>query len=101
LNEVLVSVHFLLSDKNYLQVSENLIPWFRLCLSVMDFCVSAIPDWRRRGVRHRSGYFGMRDYARLFGVYLGLVTAGAAAAPLLFALLFLISDSHASSSPAS
>ncbi|HHG4917158.1 hypothetical protein OFL75_26590 [Pseudomonas aeruginosa] len=43
----------------------------------------------------------MRDYARLFGVYLGLVTAGAAAAPLLFALLFLISDSHASSSPAS
>lgn len=33
-------------------------------------------------------YFGMRDYGRLFGVQLGLVTAGAAAAPLLFGALY-------------
>lgn len=33
-------------------------------------------------------YFGMRDYGRLFGAHLGLVTAGAAIAPLLFALLY-------------
>ncbi|WP_313054234.1 MFS transporter [Pseudomonas lopnurensis] len=32
-------------------------------------------------------YFGMRDYGRLFGVHLGLITAGGAAAPLLFGAL--------------
>ncbi|WP_027897539.1 MFS transporter [Zestomonas thermotolerans] len=32
-------------------------------------------------------YFGMRDYGRLFGVHLGLITAGAAASPLLFGVL--------------
>jgi MFS family permease len=40
-------------------------------------------------------YFGMRDYGRLFGVHLGLVTAGAAAAPLLFGQLFEISGGYA------
>lgn len=33
-------------------------------------------------------YFGMRDYGRLFGVHLGMITAGAALSPLLFALLY-------------
>jgi len=33
-------------------------------------------------------YFGMRDYGRLFGAHLGLITAGAAISPLLFALLY-------------
>ncbi|MBD1552578.1 MFS transporter [Pseudomonas typographi] len=32
-------------------------------------------------------YFGMRDYGRLFGAHLGLITAGAAASPLLFGAL--------------
>lgn len=39
-------------------------------------------------------YFGMREYGRLFGVHLGLVTAGAAASPLLFALLYRSSGSY-------
>ena len=32
-------------------------------------------------------YFGLREYGRLFGLHLGLVTAAAAAAPLLVAFL--------------
>ena len=39
-------------------------------------------------------YFGMRDYGRLFGVHLGLITAGAAAAPLLFGALYSASGSY-------
>jgi MFS family permease len=33
-------------------------------------------------------YFGMRDYGRLFGVHLGLITAAAALAPLLTGALY-------------
>ena len=39
-------------------------------------------------------YFGMRDYGRLFGVHLGLVTAGAATAPLLFGALLSTTGSY-------
>lgn len=39
-------------------------------------------------------YFGMREYGRLFGVHLGLVTAGAAASPLLFAALYSVTGSY-------
>ncbi|MGE6530242.1 MFS transporter [Pseudomonas sp. NPDC077382] len=39
-------------------------------------------------------YFGMRDYGRLFAVHLGLITAGAAAAPLLFGALYGASGSY-------
>jgi MFS family permease len=39
-------------------------------------------------------YFGMREYGRLFGVHLGLVTAGAAASPLLFAALYSMTASY-------
>lgn len=39
-------------------------------------------------------YFGMRDYGRLFGAHLGLITAGAATAPLLFGALFSMTDSY-------
>jgi MFS family permease len=41
-------------------------------------------------------YFGMRDYGRLFGVHLGLITAGAAASPLLFGMLYGGSGNYAS-----
>ncbi|WP_297833497.1 MFS transporter [Pseudomonas sp.] len=39
-------------------------------------------------------YFGMRDYGRLFGVHLGLITAGAAIAPLFFGALFKLTGSY-------
>lgn len=39
-------------------------------------------------------YFGMRDYGRLFGVHLGLITAGAAAAPLLFGALYSMTGDY-------
>ncbi len=39
-------------------------------------------------------YFGMRDYGRLFGVHLGMITAGAALSPLLFALLYKITGGY-------
>lgn len=41
-------------------------------------------------------YFGMRDYGRLFGVHLGLITAGGASAPLLFGMLYGSSGSYTS-----
>lgn len=39
-------------------------------------------------------YFGMRDYGRLFGAHLGLITAGAATAPLLFGALLSMTGSY-------
>jgi len=39
-------------------------------------------------------YFGMRDYGRLFGVHLGLITAGAAGAPLLFGFLYSLTGDY-------
>lgn len=39
-------------------------------------------------------YFGMRDYGRLFGAHLGLITAGAALSPLLFALLYKVTGGY-------
>ena len=35
-----------------------------------------------------SRYFGLRDYGRLFGVHLGLITAAAALAPLMFGAIY-------------
>lgn len=42
-----------------------------------------------------SRYFGMREYGRLFGVHLGLITAGSAASPLLFGAMFKMTGSYA------
>lgn len=39
-------------------------------------------------------YFGMRDYGRLFGAHLGLITAGAATSPLLFAAMFKLTGGY-------
>lgn len=39
-------------------------------------------------------YFGMRDYGRLFGAHLGLITAGAAISPLFFGALLKASGSY-------
>lgn len=39
-------------------------------------------------------YFGMRDYGRLFGAHLGLITAGAAISPLLFGALLKATGSY-------
>ncbi|MBQ1762237.1 MAG: MFS transporter, partial [Aquincola sp.] len=33
-------------------------------------------------------YFGMRDYGRLFGVHLGLITIASALAPMLSGMLY-------------
>jgi predicted MFS family arabinose efflux permease len=41
-------------------------------------------------------FFGMRDYGRLFGVHLGLITLASALAPWLFGALFRASGSYAS-----
>jgi MFS family permease len=39
-------------------------------------------------------YFGMRDYGRLFGVHLSLITAAATLAPWLFAMLYRQTGSY-------
>jgi len=39
-------------------------------------------------------YFGLRDYGRLFGLHLGMITAGAAASPLLFGVMFKMTGSY-------
>lgn len=39
-------------------------------------------------------YFGMRDYGRLFGIHLGLITAASALAPWLFGLLYQATGSY-------
>jgi MFS family permease len=39
-------------------------------------------------------YFGLRDYGKLFGLHLGLVTAGSATAPFVFAALLRSSGSY-------
>ncbi|KAF3996200.1 MFS transporter [Glaciimonas immobilis] len=41
-----------------------------------------------------SRYFGLRDYGRLFGLHLGLITAGAAASPILFGAMFKMTGSY-------
>lgn len=41
-----------------------------------------------------SRYFGMRDYGRLFGVHLGLITLASALAPLLTGMLYRATDSY-------
>jgi MFS family permease len=41
-----------------------------------------------------SRYFGLRDYGRLFGVHLGLITAGAALAPLLTGAIYKATGSY-------
>lgn len=35
-----------------------------------------------------SRYFGLADYARLFGIHLGLITAGSVLGPLMFAAMY-------------
>jgi MFS family permease len=39
-------------------------------------------------------YFGLREYGRLFGVHLGLITLGSALSPLLFGLMFKMTGSY-------
>jgi predicted MFS family arabinose efflux permease len=39
-------------------------------------------------------YFGMRDYGRLFGVHVGLITIAAALAPWLFGLLYTATGAY-------
>lgn len=41
-----------------------------------------------------SRYFGLRDYGRLFGVHLGLITLASTLAPWLFAQLYRSTDSY-------
>lgn len=42
-----------------------------------------------------SRYFGTVDYGRLFGIHLGLITAGSMIAPLLFAFMYKTSGGYA------
>lgn len=42
-----------------------------------------------------SRYFGMVDYPRLFGIHLGLITAGSIAAPLMFGAMYRASGGYA------
>lgn len=41
-----------------------------------------------------SRYFGLRDYGRLFGLHLGLITTAAALAPLLFGAIYKATGSY-------
>ena len=41
-----------------------------------------------------SRYFGLAHYGRLFGIHLGLITAGSMLAPLLFAAMYKASGSY-------
>lgn len=41
-----------------------------------------------------SRYFGLQDYGRLFGIHLGLITAGSMLAPLLFAAMYQATGSY-------
>lgn len=41
-----------------------------------------------------SRYFGMRDYGRLFGIHLGLITLASTLAPWLFGQLFRSTGSY-------
>lgn len=41
-----------------------------------------------------SRYFGLREYGRLFGLHLGMITAGSAASPLLFGAMFKMTGSY-------
>lgn len=41
-------------------------------------------------------YFGLKDYARVFGLHQGLITVASAAAPLVFGAMFKASGSYAS-----
>jgi MFS family permease len=42
-----------------------------------------------------SRYFHLQDYGRLFGIHLGLITAGSMVAPLLFAVMYKSTGSYA------
>jgi MFS family permease len=39
-------------------------------------------------------YFGLREYGRLFGVHLGLITLGSACSPLLFGAMYKMTGSY-------
>ncbi|MES2264329.1 MAG: MFS transporter [Pseudomonadota bacterium] len=39
-------------------------------------------------------YFGLREYGRLFGVHLGLITVGSSLSPLLFGAMYKMSGSY-------
>ena len=39
-------------------------------------------------------YFGLKDYGRLFGIHLGLITAGSMLAPLMFAAMYKASGGY-------
>lgn len=41
-----------------------------------------------------SRYFGLRDYGRLFGIHLGLITAGSMVAPLAFGAMYKASGGY-------
>ncbi len=41
-----------------------------------------------------SRYFGLRDYGRLFGIHLGLITAAAALAPLMFSAIYTATGNY-------
>jgi MFS family permease len=41
-------------------------------------------------------YYGLRDYGRIFGLHLGLITAGSALSPALFGLLYSSTGSYTS-----
>ncbi len=42
-----------------------------------------------------SRYFGLKDYGRLFGIHLGLITAGSMLAPLLFSAMYKATGGYA------
>lgn len=41
-----------------------------------------------------SRYFGLKDYGRLFGIHLGLITAGSVLAPMMFSAMYKASGGY-------
>ncbi len=67
------------------------LPWLVLAVALAGVGAGAEFDLSAFLVAH---YFGLRDYGRLFGLHLGLITLGAMLAPFLFAAMYQASGRY-------
>lgn len=67
------------------QAPPSALGWLSLATALMGLGAGAEFDIAAFLV---ARYYGLRDYGRIFGLHLGLITAGSAVAPLLFGALY-------------